>query len=253
MLKEPKPHILGYLEFIWRVGYEAGNPVVGTELDVELAAEYPGPPGKLVQALAEVAFLDRLEDGRYAIHDFWHHCSDYVLKRAEHEEDRKLRYAPRRRALTAPWRHRSDPRNGAENGVRQPNSDSGSLSRTKAALPHPLPEEEERPPPPPLGRGQAGGDLLQQAWEEWTRYLAEKGNPLTPTREKRHRKALSDNPAVAVAQLRTAIERGYSAPARPDKLAANPATPETKAQRDQRVLDERRRLDRLYGPVGGDQ
>jgi hypothetical protein len=247
VLQEPKPHILGYLELIWRVGYESGNPEIGTALDVELAAEYPGPPGKLARALVKVGFLDRLGHGQYAIHDLFDHAPEYVIKRAEREEGRKHKYAPRRRALTAPWRRRASGQNGAENRISPPNSELGGLNPNKAALPHPHPHpEEERPPPPPQG-GQAGGDLLQQAWQEWLRYRAELGKPITPTVEARHRKILSDNPVIAVTQIRTAIERGYLAPAKPDKLATTPATPETKAQRDARVLEERARLDAKFG------
>jgi hypothetical protein len=89
---------------------------------------------------------------------------------------------------------------------------------------------------------------LEQAWAEWVQYRAELGKPLTPTVEVRHRNALSDNPVIAVAQLRTAIERGWSGPARADKLATAPAAPESKADRDRRVCAERRRLDEKYGP-----
>jgi hypothetical protein len=87
-LQEPAPHVLGYLEFIWSVGYEAGNPLLGDAVDVELAAEYPGTRGKLCKALLDVRLIDQLGDGRYAIHDLMDHAPDYVRRRMEREAER---------------------------------------------------------------------------------------------------------------------------------------------------------------------
>jgi hypothetical protein len=46
VLQEPVAHVVGYLEMMWHVGYESGNAVLGDAVDVELAAQYPGAPGK---------------------------------------------------------------------------------------------------------------------------------------------------------------------------------------------------------------
>jgi hypothetical protein len=89
---------------------------------------------------------------------------------------------------------------------------------------------------------------LDRAWAEWVQYLSEKeGKPLTPARAKRHRASLSPDPATAIRQLHVAIERNYSAPAKPDKLPPAPATPETKTERDRRFAEERRQREELYG------
>src|SRR4051812_26885101 len=45
LLAVPVPHALGYLECMWSVGYQCGDPVLGDATDVELAAEWPGEPG----------------------------------------------------------------------------------------------------------------------------------------------------------------------------------------------------------------
>jgi hypothetical protein len=69
LLGVPIPHAWGYLECLWSVGYASGNPVVGDAFDVELAAQYPGEPGTLLDALLACRLIDRLDDGRYQIHD----------------------------------------------------------------------------------------------------------------------------------------------------------------------------------------
>jgi hypothetical protein len=142
-----RPYVRGLLETLWDVANEVGNPVIGTADDVETAAEWPGVPGALFDLLREGHWLDKAPGGRWQIHDFWDHCPEYVLKRARREDGRKQRYAPRRRAMTAPWRRvraRGErppdaPRpvdsdstsrdilsegqgpDGSENGVRRPN------------------------------------------------------------------------------------------------------------------------------------
>jgi hypothetical protein len=45
ILKIPEPQVLGLLEYMWRVGYASGNPVIGDAIDVEIAAKWWGEPG----------------------------------------------------------------------------------------------------------------------------------------------------------------------------------------------------------------
>lgn len=79
----PPPHVLGHLEYLWRVGYASGNPVIGDDLDVELAAMWHGERGVLVRALVDprVQLLDQLDDERYAIHDLWDHAPTWAKVR----------------------------------------------------------------------------------------------------------------------------------------------------------------------------
>jgi hypothetical protein len=88
-LGEPVPHLVGYLECMWSVGYESGDPVLGDATAVELAAQWPGKRGKLCKALVTVGFLDALDGGRYAIHDLIGNAPDYVQGRARREAERK--------------------------------------------------------------------------------------------------------------------------------------------------------------------
>lgn len=94
LLKVPIPHAVGYLECLWSVAYECGEPVIGDEIDVEIAAQWPGDAGVLCRALVQVGLLDPAdESGRHTIHDFWDHAPDYVKKRRERELERKDRSA----------------------------------------------------------------------------------------------------------------------------------------------------------------
>lgn len=96
LLGVPVPHALGYLECLWEVAYEHGNPDIGDALDVELAAQWPGERGKLCDALAtcggtgRAGFIEQTEDGRYQVHDLFDHCPDYVHRRHAKESERQL-------------------------------------------------------------------------------------------------------------------------------------------------------------------
>src|SRR5262245_13626516 len=87
ILQEPEPHVLGYCECLWSVAYECGNDLIGDEIDVEIAAGWPGERGKLCAALKACRLIDEV-DGRYHVHDLWDHAPDYVRKRREREQDR---------------------------------------------------------------------------------------------------------------------------------------------------------------------
>jgi hypothetical protein len=82
---------LGHLEYLWRVGYSSGEPVIGDELDVEIAAKWCGERGAFVRALCDerVRLLDKTTDGLYAIHDLHDHAPRYVQERWRKEQSRK--------------------------------------------------------------------------------------------------------------------------------------------------------------------
>lgn len=82
LLKMPRPHVLGHLEFMWRVGYVSGNPELGDAVNVEIAAEWTGEPGALVAALMDkhVRMIDR-RGKIYFIHDLHENAPDYVRAR----------------------------------------------------------------------------------------------------------------------------------------------------------------------------
>lgn len=86
---------LGHLEFLWHAANESGNPIVGDTNDVEALARWRGAPGELVAALMEAGsiggpgFLELRSDGRYEIHDYWHHAPEYAADRRGREDERQ--------------------------------------------------------------------------------------------------------------------------------------------------------------------
>lgn len=125
MLQMPEPHVLGHLEYLWRVGYSSGNPIVGDALDVEIAAKWTGASGHFVAALADdtVRLLDVLDDGRYQIHDLHENAPGYVKSRARMERLRKRRKPGSAKARTPAQRLRNSDahvRQGRELGYASP-------------------------------------------------------------------------------------------------------------------------------------
>lgn len=99
MLGEPMPHVRGYLELLWEVGYENGDPFIGDASDVALSCEFPGRPKRITDALlrcggeGRAGFIEEAEShpGKYQIHDLFHHAPEYVLKRLKRENERQKR------------------------------------------------------------------------------------------------------------------------------------------------------------------
>jgi hypothetical protein len=85
----PEPHVYGHLEYVWMVAYETGDAVIGDAIDVELAAQWVGEPGKFCKAMVDVHLLDSIGDGRFAVHDLLDHAPDYVQQRARREAERR--------------------------------------------------------------------------------------------------------------------------------------------------------------------
>ena len=94
-LSVPVPHLIGYLECLWAVGYESGCAVIGDAIDIELAAQWPGEPGELFKALlnaggpGRVGFIEPAEDGqdRYQIRNLFKHAPGYVSDRRDKERE----------------------------------------------------------------------------------------------------------------------------------------------------------------------
>jgi hypothetical protein len=97
LLGEPRPHVRGYLEYLWETVYETGNAVVGDSAMVEAAAEFPGKPGTLCRALLSCGgdgrsgFIEPAPgiQGQYQVHDLRDHAPDYVQLRAAKEAERR--------------------------------------------------------------------------------------------------------------------------------------------------------------------
>jgi len=108
----PAPFVLGLLETMWGVADGAGDPRLGDEEGVEIAAEwpvgFPRPAGREVLRRGEL-FAVLLAEGWidetrpvgdrsvtatssarcFEIHDYFDHCADYVRKRLKREQRRK--------------------------------------------------------------------------------------------------------------------------------------------------------------------
>jgi hypothetical protein len=181
LLGLPEPHVLGHLEYLWRVGYSTGNPVIGDAINVELLAKWTGQRGALVAALADpaVRFLDTLPDGQYAIHDLHENAPDYVQQRTARESERKKPktceqcgdrfHSSDKRAIycgdscrNAAWREKKKNCNGpatAGNAKRrtatQNNAKEADRDGTPAPTPTPAPSHTPTPgtipPNPPEG------------------------------------------------------------------------------------------------------
>lgn len=81
LLGEPTPHVAGYLECMWRQGYQIGSACLGDADDVEAAAEYPGERGRFATAAFDSGFIDRDADGTFLIHDLYDHAPKYAQMR----------------------------------------------------------------------------------------------------------------------------------------------------------------------------
>lgn len=131
LLRCPVPHARGYLECLWEVAYEDGNPIIGDSTDVELAAQWPGEPGQLTQTLLDCRLIDSQSGGKYAIHDLLEHAPDYVRKRAARAQERAQRKA-------------------AADSDRQ-TADSGGQRPPNGSTPSPAQPSPNKNPPTPQG------------------------------------------------------------------------------------------------------
>lgn len=94
-LRIPEAHVLGHVEMMWEVCYESGNPVLGDDVDVELAAGWVGEPGAFCAALASCGGKTRsglIEEtcpgsGEYQVHDLEDHAPEYVNGRRKRKEE----------------------------------------------------------------------------------------------------------------------------------------------------------------------
>jgi hypothetical protein len=100
LMNKPRPEVLGYLEYLWKVGYASGNPEIGDAKLVESLCEWAGEPGALVKALVGAGFLDVSSNGCLTIHDLQDHCPEYVRSRHRMENWRKRKSKSRKKVKT---------------------------------------------------------------------------------------------------------------------------------------------------------
>lgn len=90
-LKLPRVYVRGHLEYLWDAANESGDPVFASAEAVEAVVDWQGEPGAFVAAATHKGtnFLDALDDGRFMIHDYWHHAPAYVTNRHAAEMERR--------------------------------------------------------------------------------------------------------------------------------------------------------------------
>lgn len=191
-LELPVPYVVGLLECLWQCGYATGSPLIGDCVDVELAAEWPGPSGVLFDALLAERWIDHI-GGRYWIHDLYDHAPEYVRKRMD-----------RRKLSTEP---KDLPPKTADNGVQ-------SLPNGSSTQPNPTNRTEE-PPLPPLDFA----DLIpaamrcpefDSAWRDWSQHRRDKGAKLTAKAvEKQMKKLAGWDVTRVVSAIEHSIACGY--------------------------------------------
>jgi len=73
---------------MWETAHESANPVLGDQVSVELAAEWPFEPGVFFAALRDERWIDE-RNGVWEIHDYWHHTPAYVKDRLRKQQERE--------------------------------------------------------------------------------------------------------------------------------------------------------------------
>lgn len=159
VLGEPEPHVRGYLECLWEVCYEHGDPVIGDAEAIEAAAKYPGEPGKLFNALMTCGGTNRAgfieptdHPDEYQVHDLMDHAPDYVKKRQKRENERKSNNI---------GENGGQRRTVAENG-KPPAPAPCTRSRTRTQIPA---KPEAGAPVEPVSATGAFSDLSEQDLE----------------------------------------------------------------------------------------
>ena len=113
-----------------------GDPVIGSQENVEAAAEWDGEPGLFFSSALEcgpTGFIEAVPDrpDLYQVHDLYDHAPEYVKKRKQREEERKAknRKSSGQRQTTADNGGRNVPM--AENGA-PPRTRTRAHSRTRS-------------------------------------------------------------------------------------------------------------------------
>lgn len=139
-LNRPLFQVVGILETLWLVTGEcAWSGGIGrfSDIEIEEAIEWDGPPGELVAALVACRWLDRdasdaLGDMcRLVVHDWEDHVPDYLHKRIARERLRRTQDKDLRQQSSDNGRPR--PGLSDDSGHSPPLSDNGALGRAEQA------------------------------------------------------------------------------------------------------------------------
>lgn len=147
-LGETRALARGLLECLWETAYETGNPRIGDSIDVELAADWHGEPGKLTNALSDCGgdrpgFIE-LVNGAWEIHDLYANAPEYVQKRMGREAERN------RKGVTISELRAEAGRKGGKANRRQPEANDEQTEANGSNLLQlaKQPEANDRTPAP---------------------------------------------------------------------------------------------------------
>jgi hypothetical protein len=135
---------------LWLTAYENGDPFIGSAVQVEAVAEFPGEAGRLVAALVDcggpgrAGFLEPVsgQEGVYQVHDLFENAPEYVKKRKARADERKDEPATDTNETADNGGERPPvdtdrPTTAANGRQRPPMADNGHQWPTTARLPTP--------------------------------------------------------------------------------------------------------------------
>lgn len=179
-LQIPEVYVRGHMEYLWESANATGDPVFSDEAMVEAAASWNGEPGAFCDALIGVRLLDKTPSGEYEIHDYWHHCPEYIAKRAAREAQRQargdtvssVRKLAGERGMRSRWGSlKCENQNESDNKRRKMAATCYKIITNggpPTPTPTPTPREDQDQPPqsPPLGKN----DIEQRFDAFWAEY-----------------------------------------------------------------------------------
>lgn len=82
----------GVLELLWHACYEACDERVGSAADVAFSVAWTDRKVNIAAALRDAGFLDDDPEhpGEFRVHDLWDHAPQYVTRRMEREQARRV-------------------------------------------------------------------------------------------------------------------------------------------------------------------
>lgn len=134
LTKMPRPYITGLLDAFWSAAHSNGNPIIGSDLAVEIASEWPGERGRWFAWMRDERWIETCGKNKWRIKDYFDHCPDYVIKRIA--RDRGVEYKGLRQQLMSEYRNPAE-----SGGIRRRKKDSGGI------LPRPDQPSPDKPSP----------------------------------------------------------------------------------------------------------
>ena len=173
----------GVLETLWAVCGETCDDRVGTAEELAFSIGWIDKRVDIASALHAAGFLDRHDDGTYAVHDFWDHCPQYVERRRKREEERRSGVPASRAESTAGKPMASQRLATGKPMASTLSAEQCSTEQSRAAQPAPL---------APLSQAELHErSLREQLFEHWRDVAAAHGvlEPLTRTPKECHQAA----------------------------------------------------------------